>query len=135
MLQKLTDSVSPIDFEAVRSAAEFPEQAKIVKRGADEQKLNIELPACLPAELVRPEKDAMGVVEQKRSAELAQKAGRFARQFAIGDSSLHVLKLNGGSWHRQDHTGAAKGRRLVRGVKKLGSTRGCGGIHRCFRTH
>jgi hypothetical protein len=49
-----------------------------VECGTDEDKLRIELFACLPTKLVRPEEDAMRMVKEQRRTEFPE-AGRLLR--------------------------------------------------------
>ena len=84
MLQELAGGIRAVNLKAVGGAAELLQQAKIMECGADEQKLHIEFPPRLPAKLICPEEDAVGVVEEQRCAELPEKSGRLASQLRIG---------------------------------------------------
>src|SRR5947208_701677 len=78
MFEELTNSIRTVDFKTIRRAAERLEQAEVVECGTDEDKLRIELLACLSTKLVRPEEDAMRMVEEQRRAEFPKQAGGFA---------------------------------------------------------
>ncbi len=72
MLKELTDRVRTVDFETVSGTTELLKQTQIVEGSADEHKLHIELLSRLAPHLVRPEEDAMRMVEQQRRAEFSQ---------------------------------------------------------------
>src|SRR5882762_3210933 len=110
MFEELANGVRAINFKAIGRAAELLQQAKIMECSADKQKLYIEFFPCLPAKLICPEEDAVRVVEQKRRAELSEKAGRLASQWTIRDSIFHVLKLRRRYWYRENRLGPPKRR-------------------------
>jgi hypothetical protein len=72
MFEKLTHRVRTIDFETVSGTTELLKQTQIVESRADEHKLHIELLSRLAPHLVRPEEDAMRMIEQQRRAEFSQ---------------------------------------------------------------
>jgi len=93
MFEKLTNRIRTVYFETIRRAAELLEQSEVVECGTDEDKLRIERLACLPTKLVRPEEDAMRMVEEQRRTEFPKQAGCFAGKLSVRNPSLHVLKL------------------------------------------
>jgi hypothetical protein len=115
MFEELADGVRTIDFKAIGRAAELRQQAKIMECSADKQKLCIEWLPCLPAKLVRPEEDAVRVVEQQRRAELPEKAGRLASQLTIRDSIFYALKLRRRCWYGENCFGPPKRRSWLHG--------------------
>ena len=113
MFEKLTYGVRTVYLEAVACAAELLEQSEIMERGANEDKLHIELLACLSAKLVRPEEDPMRMVKEQRRTELAQQARGFAGHLSVGNAGLYVQKLRGGRWNRLNDLWAAECRRTL----------------------
>src|SRR5260370_8535599 len=93
MFEKLTNSIRTVYFKTVRRAAELLEQSEVVECSADEDKLHIELLACLPTKLVRPEEDAMRMVKEQRRTEFPQQAGCFAGHLSVRNPSLPLFKF------------------------------------------
>ena len=60
---------------------------------ADEQQLRIERLSGLPTQLIGPEEDAMGVVEEQRRAELVEEPGCFPSQLSVRNPGLGFLEL------------------------------------------
>jgi hypothetical protein len=92
-LEKLTNSIRTVYFKAIRRAAKRLEQSEVVECGTDEDKLRIERLARLPTKLVRPEEDAMRMVEEQRRTEFPKQAGCFAGELCVGNLGSHVLKV------------------------------------------
>ena len=62
----------------------------------NEQDFRVERFAGLPAELIGPEEDAMGMIEEEWRAEFPKEAGGLARQLAVRNARLHTLEIGGG---------------------------------------
>src|SRR6202048_4085734 len=69
MLEELANCVRAVNLEAIVSTRELLQKAHVVEGRTEKEQLLIILLAGLTAQLVCPEEDAMGVVEQQRSAE------------------------------------------------------------------
>jgi hypothetical protein len=69
MLEELANGVRAVNLEAIVGARELLQKAHVVEGRTEKEQLLIILLAGLTAQLVCPEEDAMGVVEQQRSAE------------------------------------------------------------------
>ena len=93
MFEELTNSIRTVYFKTIRRAAKLLEQSEIVECGTDEDKLRIDLLACLPTKLVRPEEDAMRMVKEQRRTEFPKQAGCFAGKLSVRNPSLHVRVL------------------------------------------
>jgi len=114
MLQELAGGIRAVNLKAVGGAAELLQQAKVMECGANKQELHIEFFTRLPAKLICPEEDAVGVVEEQRCAELPEKSGRLASQLRIGYPVLYMLKLCLRGWNRKNYLGPSKGRPCLR---------------------
>ena len=73
-LKELPNGVCAVHFEPVISAAEFLQQAEIMKCSADEQRFIIECLSCLSSQLIGPEEDPMMLgSEQAERSSVAEK--------------------------------------------------------------
>src|SRR4029077_19710991 len=132
MFQKLKNKICTVYFKTIRRTAKLLEQSEVVECGTDEDKLRIELLACLPRKLVRPEEDAMRMVKEQRRTEFPKQAGCFAGKLSVRDPSLHGLKFWGGGRNWQNDLWGAEARRVVYspwcgGLAQFGSRPDCTG--------
>src|SRR5216683_5469287 len=74
--------------------------------GGDKQKLYIEFFPCLPAKFIRPQEDAMRVVEEQRRAEFSEESRSLASELRIRDSILYALKVRRRCWYRDSYLGS-----------------------------
>src|SRR5467141_3418045 len=118
LFEKQTSRIGTVHFKTIRRAAELLEQSEVVECGTDEDELRIERLACMPSKLVRPEEDAMRMVEEQRRTEFPKQAGGFAGQWSVRNPSLHVLKFWCGGRNRQNDLWAAEGRRVLRVARR-----------------
>ena len=92
-LQELANGVGAVHLEPVISAAEFLQQAEIMKCRADEQQFFIECLSCLSSQLIGPEEDPMRVVEEQRRTELMEEPGCLPSQLRVWNLGLYFLEL------------------------------------------
>jgi hypothetical protein len=92
-LKELPNGVCAVHFEPVISAAEFLQQAEIMKCRADEKQFIVECLSCLSSQLIGPEEDPMRVVEEQRSTELMEEPGCLPSQLRVWNLGLYFLDL------------------------------------------
>jgi hypothetical protein len=93
-IEKLSRGVRAIDLETLVRAGEFPDEAEIVERRGNVEKLPIESKISLAALLDSEQVDADRMVEKQLRGMLSQDVRRLLRQQGIRDSE-GVCKL----WH------------------------------------
>src|SRR5260370_15270065 len=92
-LKELPNGVCAVHLEPVISAAEFLQEAEIMKCRADEQQFSIECLSCLPPQLIGPEEDPMRVVEEQRCTELMEEPCCLPSQLRVWNLGLYFLEL------------------------------------------
>src|SRR3954469_3765831 len=84
-IKKLSRGVRAVDLEALVRAGEFPDEAEIVKRRGDVEKLAVEAKVSLGPLLGSEQVDADRMVEQQLRGMLSQDVRRLLRQQGIRD--------------------------------------------------